>query len=109
MSWRTIALAAACLLVAGGGFLLGGLIADDDPAPNGSVPTEITTGSSSAPIPTLSNVEQIPALDLPPETASEASGETSAPEAESPPVVESEEAPPSSSSPSPEVTVAPTE
>jgi hypothetical protein len=111
MSRRLAALAGVGILVGAGGFLLGSLVADEDPSPSGSVPTRIQTRSSATRIPTLGSVEQIPAIDLPPQASSAADGETATSVAESPVSEPEEEAssPPSSSSSQPEVTVAPTE
>jgi hypothetical protein len=109
---KVIAIFAAIgLLVGVGGFLLGNLIGGDDPDPTGSVPTRITTGGSSTPIPTLGDAEQIPTLDLPPEESTVAEAEANAPVTESSSSAEPEEesSQPSSSSPQPEVTVAPSE
>ena len=114
MNQRTLALVVVGLYMGVVGFLLGSLLGDDEPAPSGSLPTQIATRSSSPRIPTLSSVEQIPTLDLPAETRLETGTETSASAGESEPAAEPEEessssSPPSTSSPSPEVTVAPSE
>jgi hypothetical protein len=109
------AIGAAGAIAVAGGFLIGNSIfAGSTPDSTTDSPAPLTTTDSSTPIPIPAAVEELPALDLPPETTSAEPSEVEPGEDESsspsfPEPQEEVEKESSQSRNPPEITVAPTE